>query len=173
MKKKTKTKTSHYVDPSSIIKPEIPVLAGFDRISRADRVGLVRSHATYVLYHYLDQLTELELEVASSADSITAFKLRHFMEGRRHAIILARSYPASFFVVPASRDPGLTDEVKRSVLDYPRIWHRIHHRSFTILFKALASTMGIVFSGAELLELQTRLGKRLTKELRCHIASLI
>ena len=173
MKKTPKTKTSHYVDPSSMIKPEIPVLAGFDRISRADRVGLVRSHATHVLNHYLDQLTELELEIASSSDAMSAFNLRHFMEGRRHAIILARTYPASFFVVPAHHDRGLTDEVKRSVLDYPRIWHRIHHHSFTILFKALASTMGIVFSGAELLELESRLGKRLTKELQCHIASLI
>jgi hypothetical protein len=172
MKKTPKTKTSHYVDPSSIIEPEIPVLAGFDRISRADRVGLVRSHATHALNHYLDQLTELELEIACGADAKTAFGLRHFLEGRRHAILLARSYPAALFSGDA-HGGGLADEVKHSVMSHPRIWHRIHHHSFAILFRSLASTMGIVFSGDELLELQSRLGTRLTKELRRHIGSLI
>jgi hypothetical protein len=58
-------------------------------------------------------------------------------------------------------------------MDYPRIWHRIHHHSFPILFRSLASTMGIVFSGDELLELQSRLGTRLSQELNRHIGSLI
>lgn len=146
-------------------------MAGFDRISRADRVDLVRSHATYVLNHHLDRITELELEVASSSDPKTAFGLRHFLEGRRHAILLARSYPAALFA--GDDGGGLAGEVKHSVMSHPRIWHRIHHHSFAILFGALASTMGIVFSGEELLELESRLGKRLAKELRSHIASLI
>lgn len=165
-------KTPNHIAPPARIKPEIPVLAGFDRIPRADRVDLVRSHATYVLNHHLDRITELELEVASGADPKTAFGLRHFLEGRRHAILLARSYPAALFAGDADGG-GLADEVKRSVLDYPRIWHRIHHHGFGILFKGLASTMGIVFSGKELLELESRLGRRLTKELRSYIASLI
>ena len=78
--------------------PDAAVHHAFERISRADRAGLIRRHATYVLNHHLDWLTELELEVASGADPMTAFSLRHFMEGRRLAILLARSYPASFFV---------------------------------------------------------------------------
>lgn len=153
--------------------PDATVLHAFELISRADRVGLVRSHSTYVLNHYLNRLTELELEVASSADAMTAFNLRHFVEGRRHAILLARSYPASFFITSSRKDCGLPDEVKRSVLDQPRIWYRIHHHSFTVLFRSLASTMDIVFSGEELVELLTRLGTRLSRELRRHISSLI
>ena len=166
-------KTPNHIAPPARNRPEVPLLAEFDRISRADRAHLVRSHATYVLNHHLDQLTELELEIASGADAMTAFGLRHFLEGRRHAVLLAGSYPASLFAVPANNDRGPADEVKRSVLDYPGIWHRIHHHGFAILFGALASTMGIVFSGEELLELESRLGKRLAKELRSHIASLI
>lgn len=169
--KKTPKTPQHFTPPVRI-KPEIPVLADFDRILRADRVDFVRSHATYVLNHHLDQITELELEVASGADPKTAFGLRHFLEGRRHAILLARSYPAALFA-GASDGSGLAGEVKRSVLEHPRIWHRIHHHSFAILFKGLASTMGIVFSGSELLELESRLGKRLTKELQSYIASHI
>lgn len=153
--------------------PDAAVHHAFERISRADRAGLVRKHATYVLDHYLDHLTELELEIASSADAMTAFSLRHFLEGRRLAILLARSYPASFFVGKGDHGCGLAEEVKHSVTHYPRIWHRIHHHSFVILFRSLASTLGIVFSGEELLELQTRLGTRLAKELRRHIGSLI
>jgi hypothetical protein len=153
--------------------PDASVYYAFERISRADRAGLVRKHATYVLNHYLDHLTELELEIASSADSMTAYNLRHFTEGRRHAILLARSYPASFFVDWNRDDQGFADEVRLSLMDYPRIWHRIHHHSFAILFRSLASTMGIVFSGDELLELQAHLGTRLTKELKRHIATLI
>ena len=153
--------------------PDAAVHHAFERISCADRAGLVRKHATYVLNHYLDCLTELELEVASSADPMTAFTLRHFMEGRRLAILLARSYPASFFVGRDGHGCGLVDDVKHSVTHFPRIWHRIHHHSFAILFRSLASTMGIIFSGDELLELQTRLGTRLSKELRRHIGSLI
>jgi hypothetical protein len=153
--------------------PDAAVHHAFALISRADRAGLVRKHATYVLNHYLDCLTELELEITSSADAMTAYKLRHFTEGRRHAILLARSYPASFFVGWSRHDQGFGDEVRNSLTNYPRIWHRIHHHSFPILFRSLASTMGIVFSGDELLELQTRLGTRLSKELRRHIGSLI
>jgi hypothetical protein len=153
--------------------PDAAVHHAFERISRTDRAGLVRKHATYVLNHYLDCLTELELEITSSADAMTAYKLRHFTEGRRHAILLARSYPASFFVGWSRHDQGFGDEVRNSLTNYPRIWHRIHHHSFPILFRSLASTMGIVFSGDELLELQTRLGTRLSKELRRHIGSLI
>lgn len=153
--------------------PDAAVHHAFDRISRADRTGLVRSHATYVLNHYLDCLTEIELEIASSADAMTAYNLRHFVEGRRHAILLARSYPASFFIDWSHHDHGFADELKHSIMYYPRIWHRIHHHSFAILFRSLASTMGIVFSGDELLELQTRLGTRLSKELHRHISSLI
>jgi hypothetical protein len=153
--------------------PDAAVHHAFALISRADRAGLVRRHATYVLNHHLDWLTELELEIASSADPMTAFSLRHFMEGRRLAILLARSYPASFFVGRDGHGCGLVDDVKHSVTHFPRIWHRIHHHSFPILFRSLASTMGIVFSGDELLELQTRLGTRLSKELRRHIGSLI
>jgi hypothetical protein len=104
---------------------------------------------------------------------MTAFNLRHFTEGRRHAILLARSYPASFFVDWSRHDQGFADEVRLSLMDYPRIWHRIHHHSFGILFRSLASTMGIVFSGDELLELQSRLGTRLSQELNRHIGSLI
>lgn len=169
---KNTPRTPHHIAPPVRIETEIPVLAEFDRILRADRVNLVRSHATYVLNHHLDQITELELEVASGVDPKTAFSLRHFLEGRRHAILLARSYPAALFAGHADGS-GLAGEVKRSLLDYPRIWHRIHQHSFAILFKGLASTMGIVFSGAEMLELESRLGKRLTKELRSYIASLI
>jgi hypothetical protein len=73
--------------------PDAAVHHAFERISRADRAGLVRKHATYVLNHYLDWLSELELEIASSADAMTAYNLRHFTEGRRHAILLAKSYP--------------------------------------------------------------------------------
>jgi hypothetical protein len=153
--------------------PDAAVHHAFEQISRADRAGLVRSHATYVLNHYLDWLTELELEIASSADAMTAYKLRHFTEGRRHAILLARSYPASFFVDWSRHDQRFADEVRLSLMEYPRIWHRIHHHSFPILFRSLASTMGIVFSGDELLELQSQLGTRLSKELRRHIGSLI
>jgi hypothetical protein len=153
--------------------PDAAVHHAFERISRADRVGLVRSHARYVLNHYLDWLTELELEIASSADAMTAYNLRHFTESRRHAILLARAYPAAFFVDWSRHDQGFADEVRNSLMNFPRIWHRIHHHSFPILFRSLASTMGIVFSDDELLELQTRLGTRLTKELRRHIGSLI
>ncbi len=153
--------------------PDAAVHHAFDGIPRADRVALVRRHSTYVLNHYLDRLTELELEIASRADATTAFNLRHFVEGRRHAILLARSYPAWFFITMSHRDRGLPDDVKRSVMDYPRIWHRIHYHSFAILFRSLASTVEIVFSGEELLKLQTRLGTRLSTELRRHIGSLI
>ncbi len=153
--------------------PDAAVHYAFERISRADRAGLVRKHATYVLNHYLDWLTELELEIASSADGMTAFNLRHFTEGRRHAILLARAYPASFFADWSRHDQGFADEVRNSLTNFPRIWHRSHHHSFGILFRSLASTMGIVFSGDELLELQTRLGTRLSKELRRYIGSLI
>ncbi len=153
--------------------PDAAVHHAFAQISRADRAGFVRSHATYVLNHYLDWLTELELEIASSADAMTAYNLRHFTEGRRHAILLARAYPAAFFVDWSRHDQGFADEVRLSLMDYPRIWHRIHHHSFAILFRSLASTMGIVLSGAELLELQSRLGTRLSKELRRHMGSLI
>jgi hypothetical protein len=153
--------------------PESAVRHAFKRIPRADRIGLVRSCSALVLNHHLDRMTEMELEVASGADAMTAFHLRHFLEGRRHAIVLSKSYPAAFFSDQRGEDPGLDHEIRQSVLEHPRIWHRTHYRSFGILFRALACTLGIHFSGDDLLQLHEKLGAKLRKELQIHIGSRI
>jgi hypothetical protein len=153
--------------------PEAAVRHAFERIPRAARIGLVRTYSTLVLKHHLDRMTEMELEVASGADATTAFQLRHFSDGRRHAIVLSKSYPAAFFIDRYGAESSLDGEVKQSVLDYPRIWHRNHYRSFGILFRGLACTLGTQFSGNELLRLFENLGPKLRKELQIHIGSLI
>lgn len=153
--------------------PEAAVLHAFKRIPRADRIGLVRTYSTLALNHHLDRMTEMELEVASGADGMTAFHLRHFLDGRRHAILLSKSYPAAFFSDRRGEDPGLDYEIRQSLLEHPRIWHRSHYRSFGILFRALACTLGIHFSGDDLLQLHEKLGAKLRKELQIHIGSRI
>ena len=145
----------------------------FGRIPRAVRIGLVRKFSTYVLKHHLDRLNELELKAASCGDAKTAFPLRLFVEGRRHAIMLANSYPAAFFLVGHTSGPDFLAEVKDSVLDHPLIWRNSHHQSFPILFRALASTLGVVFTGKELLALSQKLCPMLRTELRRFIASCI
>lgn len=154
-------------------RPEAAIRHAFDRIPRADRIGLVRKYATFVLNHQLDRLSELELEVASSADAMTAFKLRHFVEDRRHALLLAKSYPAAFFTEPHEDWSQLEAEVRQSVLEHPRIWRRSHYRSFGILFRSLQSTLGIYFSGEQLLQLSENLGSKLKQELQQYIGSQI
>jgi hypothetical protein len=153
--------------------PEAAVLHAFKRIPRADRIGLVRSCSALVLNHHLDRMTEMELEVASGADAMTGFHLRHFLEGRRHAIVLSKSYPAAFFIDQRGEESELDGEVKQSVLEFPRIWHRTHYRSFGILLRSLACTLGIHFSGDDLLRLHGKLGAKLRKELQIHIGSRI
>jgi hypothetical protein len=155
------------------LNPEAAVRHSFGRIPRADRVGLVRTYSTLALNHHLDRMTEMELEVASGADAMTAFHLRHFLDGRRHAVLLSKSYPAAFFTERRGAQFELDGEVMQSVLEFPRIWHRSHNRSFGILFRALACTLGIQFSGNELLQLLEKLGPKLRKELRIHIGSRI
>ena len=145
----------------------------FGRIPRALRIGLVRKFSKYVLKHHLDRLTERELEAASCGDANTAFPLRLFVEGRRHAIMLANSYPVSFFMGQHFHRPNFLAEVKDSVLEYPLIWRNSHHQSFPILFRALASTLGVVFTGKELLALSQKLGPVFRTELRRFIASSI
>lgn len=152
---------------------EEAVRFAFERIPRTDRIGLVRTYATLVLNHQLDQMTEMELEVASGADAMTAFHLRHFLEGRRHAILLSKSYSAAFFSDRRGEESGLDQEIKQSVLEHPRIWHRSHFRSFGILFRSLACTLGTHFSGDDLLRLHEKLGAKLRKELQIHIGSRI
>lgn len=154
-------------------RPEAAIRHAFDKIPRADRIGLVRRYSTYVLDHYLDRLTELELEVASSADAMTAFKLRHFVDDRRHALLLAKSYPAMFFAVPREDWSHLEVEVRQSVLEHPRIWRRSHYYSFFILFRSLQSTLGINFPGEEMLNLSENFGTKLKHELQQYIASNI
>jgi hypothetical protein len=154
-------------------RPESAIRHFFDRIPRADRMGLVRRYSTFVLEHHLDRLSDLELEVASSADARTAFKLRHFLEGHRHALLLARSYPAAFFIDPPIISSELPAEVRQSVLDHPHIWRRSHYRSFSILFRSLQSTLGIQFSGAEFLQLSGSLGEKLRKELQLYLGTHI
>ena len=87
--------------------PEAAVRHAFERIPRADRIGLVRTYSTLALNHHLDRMTEMELEVASGADAMTAFHLRHFLDGRRHAILLSKSYPAAFFSDRRGEESGL------------------------------------------------------------------
>lgn len=154
-------------------RPESAIRHLFDRIPRADRIGLVQIYSTFVLEHHLDRLSDLELEVASSADARTAFKLRHFLQGHRHALLLARSYPAAFFINPPIISSELHAEVRQSVLDHPRIWRRSHYRSFSILFRSLQSTLGIQFSGEEFLQLSGSLGNKLRKELQLHLGTHI
>jgi hypothetical protein len=155
------------------MRPEAAIRHAFDRIPRADRICLVRKYATFVLDHHLDSLTELELEVASVADAMTAFKLRHFVEDRRHALLLAKSYPAGFFIDRRDKESELQAEIRQSVLDYPRIWRRSHYRSFTILFHSLHSTLGIRFSAEEFFHMSGKLGKKLRGELQLHIGTQI
>jgi hypothetical protein len=154
-------------------RPEAAIRHAFDRIPRADRIELVRKYSNFVLNHHLDRLSELELEVASSADAMTAFKLRHFVDDRRHALMLAKSYPAAFFIEPREDWSQLEAEVRQSVLEHPRIWRRSHYRSFGILFRSLQSTLGIYFSGEQLLQLSENLGSKLKQELQQYIGSQI
>ncbi len=154
-------------------EPFAAVKHAFVRIPRTIRIGLVRQFSTYVLEHHLDRLNERELETASCADARTAFPLRHYVEGRCHAIMLANSYPASFFMMPHSHDPDFMAEVKDSVLEHPRIWRSSHHQSFAILFRALSSTLGMAFTGVELLTLTQKLGPKLRAELQKCIVSRI
>jgi hypothetical protein len=153
--------------------PEAAVRHAFKRIPRADRIGLVRTYSTLALDHHLDRMTEMELEVASGTDAMTAFNLRHFVESRRHAILLSKSYPAAFFSDRRGEESELDHEIRQSVLEHPRIWHRSHYRSFGILFRALECTLGIHFSGDDLVQLHEKLGAKLRKELQIHIGSRI
>jgi hypothetical protein len=154
-------------------EPFAAVIHVFVRIPRAVRIGLVRKFSTYVLDHHLDRLTERELMAASCADAQTAFALRHFTEGRRHAIMLANSYPASYFLEGHTRGSEFLAEVKASVLEHPRVWRNSHHQSFALLFSALASTLGVAFAGVELLTLSQKLGPGLRTEIKNYIASRI
>jgi hypothetical protein len=154
-------------------EPFAAVQHAFLRIPRAVRIGLVRKFSTYVLDHYLDRLTDRELVAASCADATTAFPLRHFAEDHRHAIMLSNSYPASFFMERHVHGPEFLAEVKESVLEHPRIWRNSHHHSFAILFCALSSTLGVAFTGVELLTLSQKLGPEQRTELKNYIVSRI
>jgi hypothetical protein len=153
-------------------RPDAALRHTFERIPRPERIGLVRTFSTIALNYQLDNMTEKELEVASEADAMTAFNLRHFLEDRRHAIVLSKSYTASFFIW-IEKESELSQEIIKSVIEHPRIWHRSHHRSFAILFGSLQSTLGIRFSGKELLELSKNIGLKLRTELQLHIGSKI
>jgi hypothetical protein len=154
-------------------RPDAAVRYAFERIPRADRINLVRTYSTLALNYQLDRMTEKELEVASESDAMTAFNLRHFLEDRRHAIALSESYPAFFFIDRLEDESELIQEIIKSVIEHPRVWHRSHHRSFSILFRSLQSTLGIRFSGKELLDLSENLGPKLKTELQLHIGSSI
>lgn len=154
-------------------EPYAAVQHAFAKIPRNVRIGLVRKFSSYVLEYHLDRLTERELVAASCADAKTAFPLRHFVEGRRHAIMLANSYPASFFMKQHAHGPEFLAEVKNSVHEHPRIWRSSHHHSFAILFRALDSTLGVVFAGMELLTLSQKLGQGSRAELQKYIVSRI
>jgi hypothetical protein len=154
-------------------EPFAAVQHAFAKIPQNVRIGLVRKFATYVLDHHLDRLTDRELVAASCTDAQTAFPLRHFVEDRRHAIMLANSYPASFFMMQHAREPEFLAEVKDSVLEHPRIWRSSHQQSFAILFCALGTTLGVEFTGKELLALVQKLGPGLRAELQKYIVSKI
>jgi hypothetical protein len=137
------------------------------------RSELVRQHPTLALEIYLEQLTESELEATARADPKTAFDSRYYSEGRRHAILLAYSYPAALLKPRCAHEPEFVNELKNSVRDHPRIWRKAHDRSFSCVFRGIESVLGIQFSGPELLRLSDSLGRGLRKEIRHYIASAI
>jgi hypothetical protein len=136
-------------------------------------IELIQKFPTLFLDRHIYQLTERELEAAARAAPKTAFDLRYFTEGRRHAILLANSYPAAVLKPRCAHEPEFVFEVKASVLDHPRIWRQAHDRSFNNLFRGLESVLGIHFAGPELLSLSDVLGRELRRELRQYIASAI
>lgn len=137
------------------------------------RIELVRNNPKLSLELYLDQLTERELKVAAQGAPKTAFSLRHFADGRRHAILLANCYPASLLTPRCNHEPDFVLEVKDSVCDHFRIWRQAHDRSIHELFHGIESVLGIHFTGPELLRLSDSLGRGLRKELLEYIASAI
>jgi hypothetical protein len=134
-------------------------------------IELVQKYPTLFLERHLYQLTERELEAAARAAPKTAFDLRYFAEGRRHAILLANSYPAALLKPRCSQDADFALEMKDSVFAHPRIWRQAHERSFHKLFRGIDSILGIRFTGQQLLGLTDSLGRNLRKELLDHIAS--
>jgi hypothetical protein len=78
------------------------------------RSELVRQHPTLALEIYLEQLTESELEATARADPKTAFDSRYYSEGRRHAILLAYSYPAALLKPRCAHEPEFVNELKNS-----------------------------------------------------------
>jgi hypothetical protein len=134
-------------------------------------IELVQRHPALFLERHLYQLTERELEAAARAAPKTAFDLRYFAEGRRHAILLACSYPAALLKPRCTDDADFVHELKDSVLEHPRIWRKAHDRSFHTLFRGIEAALGIQFTGQQLLGLADSLGRNLRKELLDHIAS--
>jgi hypothetical protein len=132
---------------------------------------LVQKHPALFLDRHLYQLTERELEAAARAAPKTAFDLRYFSQGRRHAILLANSYPAALLKPRCADEADFAIELKDSVFEHPRLWRKAHDRSFHILFRSLESVLGIQLSGPELLRLSDSLGRGLRKEIRQYIAS--
>lgn len=134
-------------------------------------IELLQKYPALFLERHLYQLTERELAVAAGAAPKTAFDLRYFAEGRRHAILLAYSYPAALLKPRCADEADFVNELKDSVFGHPRIWRQAHDRSFHKLFRGIEAVLGIQFTAGELLRLSKSLGRKLQKELREHIAS--
>ena len=134
---------------------------------------LVQKFPALFLERHFYQLTERELAVAARAAPKTAFDLRYYAEGRRHAILLAYSYPAALLKPRCADDADFVHELKDSVLGHPWIWRKAHDRSFHKLFRGIEAALGIQFTAPELLRLSDSLGRGLRKEIRQYIASAI
>jgi hypothetical protein len=128
-------------------------------------IELLQKYPALFLERHLYQLTERELAVAAGAASKTAFDLRYFAEGRRHAILLAYSYPAALLKPRCADEADFVNELKDSVFGHPRIWRQAHDRSFHKLFRGIEAVLGIKFTAGELLRLSESLGLQASESL--------
>lgn len=102
--------------------PKAAVMFATDKIPLHKREDYLIDHAREALLFAADKLSDTELGLCASIEMFAAFHYRSWLAPDRRAILLANSYLVSFFATRGGPLSDLQDEIRKSIIEFPRQW---------------------------------------------------
>jgi hypothetical protein len=154
--------------------PDASLRHAFEEMPQKLRFQSLTRHPSYGLQHLLFRLSDAELRLCAKLAPSTAFPMRASLSAKKHAIILAASFPeAALDSNIGYSSTSLRREIVVSLLRYPDEWLLYFNQSVPCLLQNLSTWLDLYLKPAELQRLARHLKPALRNDLFQYIAERI
>lgn len=117
--------------------PRAAVMFATDKIPLSKREDYLIDYAKEALLFAADKLSDQELGLCASIEMFAAFHYRTWQAPDRRAILLANSFLVSFFATHGAPISDIQEEIRKSILEFPRQWSSSDPEGFPSILKKL------------------------------------